>query len=85
MEARPKSGLRVTATQDLTGKITSPEQRWAPITPQRLRLRKTVDAYRRIVQQFAADIQAHGSRCRVGAWQALFDSFCNACKEGVRR
>jgi len=84
MEARPNSELRLTATRDLTGKITITEQIWALITPQSLRLRKTVDAYCRIFQQLTADIQAHDYRYQVGAWQVPLDYFCNACKEGLR-
>lgn len=47
MEAPPTSELRLTATQDLTDKLTIIEQIWNPITPQSLHLRKPVSTYRK--------------------------------------
>jgi len=76
--------LRVIAAQDPAGQITITEQLRRPLTPQRLRRRTTVDAYRRIFQQFIADVQVHGQGYHADAWQALLDYFCNACKEGLR-
>jgi hypothetical protein len=69
MEAHPNSRLHLTAALDLTGKLAITEQTWTPITSQSLRLCKTVDAYRRIFQQFATDVQAHDYRYRVGGAQ----------------
>lgn len=47
MQARPKSELRLTATLDLTDRLTIIEQIWNLITPQSLPLRKTVDTFRK--------------------------------------